>query len=265
MGNRDDEFIEEREFTEEELEQYFQEAEEEAPAPRPLIGSPRFRKWVLIAVAVVLLVQVVSFWPQVFSLEALRFLSTSARLSQSVDIQAYKESVVVIRSDDSKGTGFIISPDGLIITNRHVIEGTETPSVNLANGKWYTARIVEVSEEVDLALLEIDDEHLPALPLTTSYNGEADVPVYIIGNPLFFSGIANEGKTLGMSNSDPPMVVLQAPVYKGNSGSPVITHHGEVLGVVFATSTVRMDGKDQSVGLAVPSQWVLNMVAALES
>lgn len=263
MANRDEELVEDRDFTEEELEQYFREAEEEEPAPRPLIHSPRFRKFVGLAVAFVLLVQIVSFWPQLFSLDALRFLSVSARLSQSEDVQAYKQSVVVIRAEDSKGTGFIISPDGLIVTNRHVIEGSERPIVSLASGKRHVARIVHISEEVDLALIHIEAEELPAMSLAASYGGEAGTPVYIIGNPLFFTGIANEGETYGLTRTDPQMMVLQAPIYKGNSGSPVITHQGEVIGVVFATSSARIDGEKQDIGLAVPSQWVHSILGEL--
>lgn len=268
MTNRDDPIVEDREFTEEELERYFQEAEEEEPAPRPFIQTPRFRKIVLVAVAIVLLVQVISFFPQLFSLEAMRFLTTSARLSQSAHIQTYKESVVVIHTDGSQGTGFMISPDGLIVTNRHVVEGSTQLRVSLASGEQFIGRIVKISDEVDLALVDIDAEHLPVLPLAHSYTGEAGIPVYIIGNPLFFTGIANEGQTYGVTHKEPQMLVLQAPVYKGNSGSPVIAEHGEVIGVVFATSSARIDGEERSVGLAVPVQWVhrlLEEVDGLES
>lgn len=261
MTKRDDEFeyAEEQEFTDEELEQMFREAEEEEPAPPPLIARPGFRKLAVGVIALVLLVQVLAFWPQIFSMEAIRFLKVSAQLMQSEEVQQYRESVVVVRTQDSKGTGFVVTEDGLIVTNRHVIEGDEHPVVTLHNGEKYIASIVSISEEVDLALLDIDGENLPVLSLADRYNGTVGESIYVIGNPLFFTGIANEGETLGLMNADPPILVLQAPIYKGNSGSPVIDANGEVLGVVYATSRIQTPSGEEKVGLAVPVQWILQL------
>ncbi len=251
-----DQFDEGREFTEEELAQMFKEAEEEEETYVPFFASPLFRKIVLSVIGIVMGLQVVAWWPQIFSLDAIRFLRISAQLSQSEEIQTYKQSVVVVRTEDAKGTGFIISEDGWIVTNRHVIDGAEQPSVSLPNGDRLPARVAAVSDQVDLALLQIEAEGLPALQLAEHYHGESALPVYIIGNPLFFDRIVNQGETLGLIDYQPPMLVLQAPVYKGNSGSPVIDEAGRVIGVVYATTTLRLDGKDTKVGLAVPVQWL---------
>lgn len=255
-----------REFTEEELEELFKAAEQEEDAPPPFVRSPRFRKMVAGVLALMLVLQVIAFFPQVFSLAAVRFLTVSAQLSQSETIQQYKESVVVIRQGGSKGTGFVVSPDGLVVTNRHVVDGADPLVVHMADGKPYPAEVLSVDERVDLALLSIEGADLPALPLAESGGGEAEgVPVYIIGNPLFFNGIANEGETWGLlAGTDPPVMALDAPVYKGNSGSPVINRAGEVIGVVYATSSVERDGQKRRVGLAVPVRWVWSLVDALD-
>jgi serine protease Do len=246
-----------REFTEEELTELFKAADEEGEAPPPFVRSPRFHKIIAGVLALMMCAQVLAFLPQVFSLPAVRFLAVSAKLSQSETIQQYKQSVVVIRTDDSKGTGFVISEDGRIVTNRHVVGDDASPRVHLANGQTYHAKVLSVDTVVDVAVLDIDAEDLVTLPLAASYDGAKDTPVYVIGNPLFFNGIANEGVTWGLQRDrEPPMMVLQAPIYRGNSGSPVINPEGEVIGVVFATSSIERDGKKHNIGLAVPVEWV---------
>jgi len=256
QNTRDEDWFEEgREFTEEELERYFAEADEE-PAPQPFFASPAVRKVVVAVVALVLLVQVLAWLPGLYSLDAIRFLKVSAELSQAPDIQRYKQAVAIVRTTDGKGTGFVVDSDGWVITNRHVV-GDDPRPVVAVNGDRYVAQVVAISEEVDLALLSIDAQGLPELSLADRYDGEVGVPFYVIGNPLFFSGIANAGETLGLIGpSTTPMIALQAPIYRGNSGSPIITEDGEVIGVVYALSSIQANGSKMKIGLAIPVQWV---------
>lgn len=242
-----------RPFTEEELEELFKAADEEEEQPRPLIGSPRFRKLVVIGLALMLCAQVLAFLPKTYSIDAIRFLAVSAELSLSDEIQRYKRSVVVVRTEEAKGTGFIVTADGLVVTNRHVVGDAQRPVVSLPSGDSYAAQVLAIHPKADLALLDLDAVRLPALPLADGYGGEAGLPVYIIGNPLFFNGIANKGETLGLLPVfDPPAIGLQAPIYKGNSGSPVISRNGAVIGVVYATSRIERDGAKRKIGLAIP-------------
>jgi len=252
-----------KEFTEEELEALFQAADEENPPP-PFFQRPWFHRTVAGVLSVMLAAQMFAFFPQLFSLAAIRFLKVSAELSQSEEIQLYKQSVVVIRTEDSKGTGFLIREDGLVVTNRHVIEGAAVPRVHFPDGTIYPASVLYTDDEVDLALLDIDGTHTPTFALAKQYDGAEGAPIYIIGNPLVFSGIANVGETWGYQpGREPPMMLLQAPVYRGNSGSPVITRSGEVIGVVFATSYTERNGEEVRVGLAVPVEWVWKAITAL--
>jgi len=245
-----------REFSDEELAELFKAADEEGEPPPPFFRSPLFRKLMAGVLALMLCAQVLAVLPQMFSLAAVRFLTTSAKLSQSEVVQEYKQSVVVIRSGGSKGTGFVVSEDGLIVTNRHVVDGG-APNVHFADGRVYRGTVLAIDDDVDLAVLDIEAHGLPALTLADAYDGAEDVPVYIIGNPLFFNGIANEGVTWGLlAERDPPLMAIDAPVYKGNSGSPVLTKEGQVIGVVFATSMLERDGRNHRIGLAVPVERV---------
>lgn len=205
-----------------------------------------------------MLSSVLSMWPQLFNFDTVEFLAVSRELSQNEDVQLYKESVVVVRAGDSKGTGFYFSEDGYIMTNHHVIEDAPEILVVFDGGESHLAEVVSSDPDIDISVLRInpEDTERPALEFTDTW--EPDMPVYIIGNPLFFNYIANKGEVIGLRpdhGQGAPMLMLDAPIYKGNSGSPVINHEGEVVAVVYATTRIDHDGSRQRVGLAVPTEY----------
>lgn len=249
---------EEEHLSDEEIEALLLEpdAEEEDEEEPPIYERKWLKRGIGLLLALILVGNILAFWPQVYSMAAIQFLAKSAQLSQDETIQAYKEAVVVVRAGDSKGTGFNISDEGLIMTNYHVVEGTEHPVIHFADGRSYVSEWAAADEKLDLALLRIDGERLPALELAAE-TPEPGTTFYVIGNPLFFYRIANEGKLLGWHPViSPSRVMLAAPIYKGNSGSPVISKEGLVIGVVYATTDIQMEGIRQTVGLAVPVQHV---------
>lgn len=192
----------------------------------------------------------------VYSIPAIEFLKVSAKLSSQEDIKLYKKSVVTINTDSGKGTGFAVSDDGYIMTNEHVIDDALTITVVFPDDKLYKAQVVESYADYDLALLKIEAENVPHLQLAATSTFKQNEHVYFIGNPLAFSGIANEGKILGYTQATgitPEILMMNAPVYRGNSGSPVINEAGEVIGVVFATGTRDDHGK---VGLFIPVEHI---------
>ncbi|WP_226576577.1 S1C family serine protease [Halobacillus litoralis] len=211
-----------------------------------------FPKWIFWLIAIMMVTNIVAVLPNTFSIPAVDFLMTSAKLSSDDKVSKYKQAVVVVEAGESRGTGFSISTDGTIITNHHVIEGEKRISVAFPNQGLFEAKVVESYPEVDLAVLKVDGKDFPHLQLAGQTTFQKGDHVYFIGNPLRFTGIANQGSIVGytnLSNWEQEVLMLDAPIYRGNSGSPVINNHGEVIGVVFATKHDEIEGR---VGLAVP-------------
>lgn len=204
-------------------------------------------------IAFLLVFQISAILFDTFRLDAIHFLKTSYQLSKDETIQEWRESVVVIhgasRIGQTKGTGFFIDEDGLLLTNYHVVDDLQYIGVTTENGDVLEGEIVASDEDLDLALVSVDASNLPALPLQeqTAPPGEH---IFVIGNPLSFTKIANEGEVLPSERIVANRLGITAPIYRGNSGSPVITETGEVTGVVFA-KTRTLDRSQQPVGLAV--------------
>lgn len=211
-----------------------------------------FPKWFFWLVAVAMLFNVFALLPQTFSIPAVEFLATSAKLSAQADIKQYKQSVVVIETETGRGTGFSFNDKGDILTNYHVIEGNNNVTVAFGKQGLFHGEVVETFPEIDLAIVSINEENMPFLPLAESFQVEHEQPIYFIGNPLQFNRIANQGTVIDwvyVQSKELPVVMLDAPVYRGNSGSPVIDDTGQVIGVVFATLFHDTEGR---VGLFIP-------------
>jgi S1-C subfamily serine protease len=244
------------EFDDEELYELVQEekkkALERARQKREEKPKSIFPKWAFWLIAFALAFNVFALIPQTFSIPAIDFLVNSAQLSTQEDIREYKEAVVVIETVDSKGTGFAIDGNGTILTNHHVIEDEEQVTVAFPEHGLHQGEVVAAFPEIDLAIVEVEGENLPYLTLAEETSFTENEEINFIGNPLRFNGIANEGTIIGytqLSSWELPVIMIQAPVYRGNSGSPIITKDGEVIGVIFATLDHDDHGK---VGLFVP-------------
>lgn len=245
------------ELDDEQLQELVLEAQREALAEAANEKQARrsyrpFPKWIFWIMAVTLALSTFSVLFQIYSIPAIDFLKTSAVLSKDADIANYKKSVVIVATEESKGTGFSISSGGKILTNYHVIEGHETVLVSFPGHEKFIADVTQTFPAIDVAVLEVNGNNLPHLTLAEQYSFTDNEPIKLIGNPLSFSGIANEGHVAGMTQLtdwEKPVAMITAPVYRGNSGSPVINEDGKVIGIIFATLDGTAYGK---VGLFIP-------------
>lgn len=246
------------EFEEDELYELVEQARKDVLIKSKLENSKQkpkrpFPKWMFWLIAIALIINVIAILPKTFSIPAIDFLITSAKLSTDEEIKSYKEAVVVVETEDSKGTGFSISKEGYIITNYHVVEDESNVTVAYPENGLIKADVLEKYPDVDLALLKADtEEELPYLTLADEAKFKENEHISFIGNPLAFNGIANEGTIIGytqLSDWDKPVLMIKAPVYRGNSGSPIINEEGTVIGIIFATLDHEIHGK---VGLFIP-------------
>jgi len=166
------------------------------------------------------------------------------------------------------GSGFIIDSDGYIVTNYHVIEGADTVSVRLLDGRQYDATVVGQDDKTDLALLKINADDLAVAHFGDSDHTRVGDWVVAIGNPFGLGGTATAGivSARGRDIQSGPYddyLQIDAPINRGNSGGPVFNTEGDVVGV--NTAIYSPNGGSVGIGFAIPSNQVYDVVAELKS
>ena len=162
----------------------------------------------------------------------------------------------------SAGSGFILSEDGYVITNYHVVESATKIEVITHDGTEYPAKLVGYDATNDLAVLDIEAENLPAAPLGRSTDLVIGDMVVAIGNPLgelastqtvgYVSGIDREVSTDGLTTIS--MIQTDAAINPGNSGGPLFNMNGEVIGITTAkySGTTGSGATIEGIGFAIP-------------
>ena len=156
------------------------------------------------------------------------------------------------------GSGFIINPDGQILTNNHVVQGASQLTVKLADQKEYKARVLARDPRSDLALIRIETSRkLPSLNLGESDNLVVGQKVLAIGNPFGFQGTLTTGivssldRSIQTEDSQVPlegMIQTDAAINPGNSGGPLLDSHGNVIGI----NTAIYGQGNIGIGFAMP-------------
>jgi serine protease Do len=167
---------------------------------------------------------------------------------------------------NSLGSGVIVTNEGHIITNNHVVDKVDEIEVQLSDGQTRKARLVGADSQVDLAVLKIDDPSVKPLKLADSDTVQAGDFVLAIGNPFGFEETVTDGiiSSKGRPNrADAFGDLLQtnAAINPGNSGGPLINLRGEVVGI--NTAIISRSGGSQGIGFAIPSNTVRTALESL--
>lgn len=182
-------------------------------------------------------------WLSVFAGPSYNFLRESWALSGDPLVKELRKSVVQVYVEGSpgnpqlRGSGFNVDPGGMIITNRHLVEDAAIVRVSFPGEGTFKAKEWIMSPHVDLAVIRLSAENLP-VAVISGYTSKPGDELLVIGNPLQFARIANRGVLAGYvsnRNRDIPLLLIEALIYPGSSGSPLFNEQGEVAGVIFAT------------------------------
>jgi serine protease Do len=167
---------------------------------------------------------------------------------------------------NSLGSGVIVTNEGHIITNNHVVDQVDEIEVQLSDGRTKKARVVGADAQVDLAVLKIDDPAVKPLKLADSDTVQAGDFVLAIGNPFGFEETVTDGiiSSKGRPNRTDAfgdLLQTNAAINPGNSGGPLINLRGEVVGINAAI--ISRSGGSQGIGFAIPSNTVRTALESL--
>jgi serine protease Do len=204
------------------------------------------------------------------SKDAVVYISTDKIIAQSVAV--FPNNPYIRRTEPrlstTLGSGFIIHPDGYIVTNNHVIDRAQKIRVETPAGDSYEAEVVGALPEADLAILKVHADHpLPTLPLGDSSDLMIGEPVIAIGNPVNLSYSVSAGIVSAIhraiqskdAKSDlEELIQTDAAINPGNSGGPLLNAYGQVIGI---NTAIRTDA--QNIGFAIQVNRLRDLIPTL--
>jgi serine protease Do len=168
------------------------------------------------------------------------------------------------------GSGVIISPDGYIITNNHVVDGATDIKVTLGDRRILSAKLIGADPLTDLAVIKIEGSNFPNIPLGDSSKLQPGQTVLAFGNPFGFRFTVTRGIVSALNRPNPysddarkpgQFIQTDAAINPGNSGGPLVNAHGEVIGI--NTFLISPSGSFSGMGFAIPTQIVQPTVESL--
>ena len=169
---------------------------------------------------------------------------------------------------EARGSGFIIDANGTIVTNNHVVKGAKTVTVTLDDGTKLPAKVLGTDPRTDIAVLKVKAEKpLSYIQLGNSTDVKSGEWVVAMGNPFGLGGsvtagiVSASGRDIGAGPYD-QFIQVDAPINQGNSGGPLFTQDGKVIGM--NTAILSPSGGSIGIGFAIPSDMIRTVVAQLE-
>ena len=168
------------------------------------------------------------------------------------------------------GSGVIVSADGTVLTNHHVVDGAEKITVTMNDNKTFAAKVIGSDPPSDLAVLKIEGENLPFLNLGNSDNVRIGDIVLAIGNPLGIGQtvtagiISAKGRRTGLSDgSFEDFLQTDAPINRGNSGGALVNLNSELIGINSQILSSGSDGGSIGIGFSIPSNMAKSVMEQL--
>ena len=195
-------------------------------------------------------------------------MSAPSVVSVNVSVQDY------YGEGNSAGTGFILTQDGYVVTNYHVVEGGTSVSITFLDGETMDAKVVGYDATNDVAVLKVEAEGLPAVTIGSSSTSNVGDMVVAIGNAL---GELNSTQTVGFicgkdreittGGTIINMLQIDAAINPGNSGGPLFNMAGEVIGITTAkySGTTSSGASIEGIGFAIPIDDVMGIIGDLQT
>ncbi|MGD1861077.1 MAG: trypsin-like peptidase domain-containing protein [Leptolyngbyaceae cyanobacterium] len=189
---------------------------------------------------------------------------------EAINIEVYRlasPAVVAIDAGTGSGSGSIVTPDGLILTNAHVVGNSRTAQVRLADGREFTGDVVGfATSRVDLAAIQLRDTggNLPTVDIAPASSVQVGQRAFAIGNPFGLEGTLTVGI---VSRIDPERGLIQtdAAINPGNSGGPLLGSDGRLIGVNTSIFTTERSGGNIGIGFAIPVDEVRTFIAEVNN
>lgn len=195
------------------------------------------------------------------------FLFLSCPIVGAITTQEIAEktfpSVVLLMLEDRRGqplslaSGFFVRED-IVATNLHALEGAYSGKAKIVGqeSEHNISGIAAIDEEMDLALLKVENISAPTLELTNSSNLSVGEEIFVVGNPMGLEGTFSEGIISGIREFDDySLLQLTAPISTGSSGGPVLNKESEVIGIAFAAIQ-----EGQNLNFAIPSEYLVKLL-----
>ncbi|MEM1279450.1 MAG: trypsin-like peptidase domain-containing protein [Cyanobacteria bacterium P01_H01_bin.152] len=191
-------------------------------------------------------------------------------VEEQTNIDVYRRAspaVVSVEAGEGSGSGSIVTPDGLILTNAHVVGNSDTVQIRLADGREFTGDIVGfATSRADLAAIQLrgNPQNLPTIDIAPADAVQIGQRAFAIGNPFGLEGTFTVGI---VSRIDPERGLIQtdAAINPGNSGGPLLGSDGRLIGVNTSIFTTERSGGNIGIGFAIPVDEVQTFIAEVNN
>jgi putative serine protease PepD len=208
--------------------------------------------------------------PTITNTRTVAAMSSGAAMTPKAVYESSKDSIAYITTGSGTGSGFVVSGDGYIVTNAHVVDGANGQiKAKVGDGDARDAKLVGTDASTDIALLKVDASGLKALTLADSSGVEVGDPAYAIGNPFGLDRTLTVGVVSALQREIPSpngysiddVIQTDAAINPGNSGGPLFNAAGQVIGVNSQIES--SSGGNVGIGFAVPSNTVTKVISQL--